>query len=522
MVTRIALRSSHLSPRTAFPAVLALALAPWILYCARSYPDHALYFDHSMYQYTAWCIRHGERLYRDVAVPDGPFITWLHALVQIFAGESDRAFRWADLVIQTGGAVAIGAVVAPYRGRAAWACAIAALWLAQYFHYDWHWTAQRESYYALCGYLGMALMLLATRRRGRAATALAIAGGALAGATMFGKHVGVIFVVLGLVPAILGPREGRARRVLLPLAGVALAIAAGLVLLALTGSIRGFAFWYLVVPRPYRYIMGSADFWPLLAAIDRHTTLLAAAALVTGAIAAWRGWLPRRYLGFAVAPLAFLVAMVLQRKGHIYQSHPITAGTYLFFAIFALHLSRARRHLAAAALVAALGIDAMYGLATSSWIDPDPPTATSQLGAPHVDHADMAAAAAKVAEITKPSDRVLAYGPAGRLLYLAGRRPAIAPFTNFFFDLKRAVVIDLAPDRRELVDDVQSQIAARSCPRLRVAPAAAVVCNGADWAGPDGIADVIDICPNAAYLRDYTLVGVYGCWHVLARSPTDK
>src|SRR4029077_5417608 len=85
--------------------------------------------DHSLYQYTAWSVRHGDRLYRDVAVPDGPFITWLHAIIQIIAGESDRSFRWADLILQTGGALAIGFVVAPYRGRAAWSGAIATLWL---------------------------------------------------------------------------------------------------------------------------------------------------------------------------------------------------------------------------------------------------------------------------------------------------------------------------------------------------------------------------------------------------------
>ncbi len=495
---------------------------PWIAYCARSYPDHALYFDHSIYQYTAWCIRHGDKLYRDVAVPDGPFITWLHAVVQIVVGESDRAFRWADLAIQTTGALAIAAVLAPYRGRVAWAGGIGALWLAQYFRYDWHWTAQREAYYALCGYLGMALMLLAGRRRGRAAIALAITGGALTAATLFGKHVGIVFVVLGLLPAALGPREGRWRRLAWPLAGVALAVMLGVVLLALTGSIRGFYFWYLVVPRPYRFLMGSADFFPLLAAIDRHVTIPAALALVTGAVAAWRGWMPRRYLGLAAAPLAFLIAMVLQRKGHVYQAHPVTAGTYVFFALLALQLVRARHVLASALLALALVADATYGLATSTWIDPDPPTPTSQLGAAHVNHGDMAAAAAKLAEITVPDDRVLAYGPAGRLLFEAKRRPAIPPFNNFFFDLRRAAVIDLSADQQELIDEVQHGIARRSCPRLRAHPAAVAICDGADWEGPSGLADILDVCPNASYLQSYVTVGVFGCWHVLAPSPSDK
>jgi hypothetical protein len=143
--------------RIAVPAGIAIALAPWLLVCARTYPAHPLQFDHAIYQYTAWCIRHGERLYGDVAVPDGPFITWLHAVVQIIAGESDAAFRWADLAIQSAGAFAIGLAVASHRRRVAWAAAIAVLWLAQYFRYDWLWTAQREAYYAIFGYLGMGL-----------------------------------------------------------------------------------------------------------------------------------------------------------------------------------------------------------------------------------------------------------------------------------------------------------------------------------------------------------------------------
>ena len=500
------------------PAIAALALVPWIAYCARTYPDHALYFDQSMYQYTGWCIRHGARLYADVAVPDGPFITWLHAAIQAIAGESDRAFRWADLVIQTTGALAIGAVIAPYRARLAWAAAIAALWLAQYFRYDWHWTAQREAYYALVGYLGMAVIVVASRRRGRRAIALAACGGALVATQLFGKQIGVIFVALGAVPLI-ATRQWRLLGWMA--AGVALGIAACLALLAATGSIAGFWFWYTVVPRPYRYIMGSADFWPLLAAIDRHITVPAGLCAIAGAVAVWRRALPRRYLGFALAPALFLLAMVLQRKGHIYQSHPITSGTYLFGAILAIQLLRRRgRHaLAGGALLLVMVADASRELARSSWIDPDPPTATSQLGAPHVNHGDLGAAAARLAAITRPDDRVFAYGPAARLLYEAKRMTAVPPFANFFLNLRAAAIIELSPDQRAMLEDVQKRIAHRSCPRLRDPPAAVVVCDRADWSGGPGLDDARAICPELAYVAPpaYTEVGVFGCWHLWAR-----
>jgi hypothetical protein len=521
-MTRAGWMTRRLDPRIAVPAAATLVLVPLIVYCARTYPWHALYFDHTMYQYTGWCIRHGETLYDSVAVPDGPFITWLHALIQAVAGESDRAFRWADLAIQTGGALGIGALLAPYRARLAWAPAFASLWLAQYFRYDWHWTAQREAYYALAGYAGMALLLLATRRRGRARIALSIAGGALAGLTLFGKHIGLIFIVLGLVPAVVAmPRGQRRRAVLLGLAGVGLGLAIGTAALAATGSFSGFYFWYFEVPGPYRYIMGNGDFWFLLGAIDRHTTVLAGVALVTGVAAIARGYLPRRYLGFALAPALFLIAMVLQRKGHVYQAHPVTAGSYLVLALLALHLVRrpGRPRIAGALVMALLVGDAARELAHSWWIAPDKVTARSQLGAPHINHADLHAAASDVAAVTRPDDRVFAYGPAGLVLYAAKRRPAVPPFNNFFFNVNRAAIVELTPGQRADLAYIQREVAAHACPRLRDPPAAVVVCDGADFSGGPGLSDATEVCPELAYVSPplFTEVGHHGCWRIFAR-----
>jgi hypothetical protein len=515
------LASPRVSPRVLVAIAATLVLAPLIAYCARTYPWHALYFDHTIYQYTAWCIRHGETLYDTVAVPDGPFITWLHALIQAIAGESDRAFRWADLAIQTGGALAIGALLSPYRARLAWAFAIAALWLAQYFRYDWHWTAQREAYYALAGYTGMALLLLATRRRGRAQIALSLAGGALAGITVWGKHIGFIFIAAGLVPALLAPRGERRRGVLLALAGFGLALAIGAAALAATGSFSGFAFWYFEVPGPYRYIMGNGDFWFLLGAIDRHTTVMAGIALLAGGAAIALGYLPRRCAGLVAAPALFLIAMVLQRKGHVYQAHPVTAGSYLVFALIALHLVRrpGRAPIAGAIVMALLVGDAARELSRSWWIHPDKPTARSQLGGPHINHADLNAAGRDVAAVTRPDDRVFAYGPAGLVLYSARRRPAVAPFNNFFFNVNRAAIVELTPKQRADLAYLQREIAAASCPRLREPPAAVVVCDGADFSGGPGLSDAAEVCPELAYVKApaFVEVGAHGCWHVYAR-----
>ena len=218
--------------------------------------------------------------------------------------------------------------------------------------------------------------------------------------------------------------------------------------------------------------------------------------------------------------MLFLIAMALQRKGHVYQAHPITAGTYLVFALIAIELVRRRgRHLlVGAALTALLVTDAMVELATSTWIDPDPPSETSQLGAPHVNHGDLTAAGHKLAEITKPGDRVFAMGPAGRLLYTAKRGPAVPPFNNFFLNVKRASVIELSADQRADLDELQTMIASRSCRFLNQRPAAIALCDWAAWSSGSAFGDATEVCPQLHYIyADYDRVGVYGCWALFKR-----
>ena len=78
------------------PALVALALAPFLAAEIRLELKEPLFTDQLVFQYTGWCIRHGLRLYRDVGMADGPFIHYLHATLQVFAGMSDRGFRIAD------------------------------------------------------------------------------------------------------------------------------------------------------------------------------------------------------------------------------------------------------------------------------------------------------------------------------------------------------------------------------------------------------------------------------------------
>jgi hypothetical protein len=135
------------------------------------------------------------------------------------------------------------------------------------------------------------------------------------------------------------------------------------------------------------------------------------------------------------------------------------------------------------------------------------------------DDTQMTAAARKVAEVTRPDDRVFAYGPAPRLLYEAKRRPAVPPFVNFFFNVRRAAMIPLEDDQRAALARIERGIARRSCSRLREPPAAVVVCDGADFSGGPGLADAIEVCPELGYVKSpaFEAVGTYGCWTVYAR-----
>src|SRR5689334_14398346 len=73
--------------------VLCLVLGPVILVCAGHYVELPLFRDSGMYQYAAWCLLHGERLYSTVALPEGPFIYLIDIPAQLLSGTHDAGFR---------------------------------------------------------------------------------------------------------------------------------------------------------------------------------------------------------------------------------------------------------------------------------------------------------------------------------------------------------------------------------------------------------------------------------------------
>ena len=72
-----------------------------------------------MMQFTGWGIRHGLKLYRDTGTTGRLGSShFLEAAIQIVFGESDRALRVADIVLQITGSVLMGVLLAPRRGSA--------------------------------------------------------------------------------------------------------------------------------------------------------------------------------------------------------------------------------------------------------------------------------------------------------------------------------------------------------------------------------------------------------------------
>jgi hypothetical protein len=277
--------------------VIPLALAPWLFAQVRKELLSPLFRDALMCQYTGWCLRHGMKLYRDVGAPDGPFIHFLHAGMQIFVGNTDAGCRRADLFIHIVGSGLMGAVLAPRFAetraalilqRLAWAATGIALWLAWYISLGWVQTVQRDAYYALFGYLGLVLIYASADFSPRGARAAAFLGGALTTLMVFTRHSGIIFPACGGLALLLADdpaHEQRAARVKAALAGAGAVVLLILVLLLLFGSLPGMRFWYFRYPFTFHRWLAKQNAFRLLTEGSPTYGMFAVVALV-GVLAA--------------------------------------------------------------------------------------------------------------------------------------------------------------------------------------------------------------------------------------------
>jgi hypothetical protein len=472
------------------PLLPLVFLLPWLTRELNVELSAPLFRDAAMMQYTGWCIRHGMRLYEDAATPDGPFIHFFHALLQVFWGISDEGARRGDLLVQLVGAMLFGAAIAPRptdtRSRAAivtvWALLGAFAWLSWYLTGGWEHTVQRDPYNALFGYLGMALLYTSSRFGQRMALTLAFVGGALATSQLFGRQSGIIYPAMALLGLLAEGSKSPLwkQRLVAGFTGAGVAIAGMLVAVVTYGSWQGFLFWYFRVPLDIYRFIGSQPFSYLYTHVYLRQLIISVGIAAGVIIAIGRRLLPVQAVGFALAPFLFLMAACFAGKGWINHVQQTVAAENL---VILLALSAAwerglereawsgRQAALGMILLGALFARVVTDLRTSSFNAPPLYTAT-HLGAERL--------AEDLARSTAPDDRVFYYAHELHGLLFAERKTALPEISdqvlNFDAWLFHAPPWEPPSDAEMATfERTQALISRDACGRLLNDPPAAVV-----------------------------------------------
>lgn len=548
-------------PTTAWMSSVRRALPPWLAVLAvldlfwlglRSASYAPLGRDQGIFQYTAWAITQGDRLYVDLREVNGPLTHLVHLAFLALGGASTHGFRSLDLastlLVYAG---CVWGLTHCLRGDgpaamrpSTWAT-VALGTLALGVHYlgylGWD-QAQRESF--SCWFLLPALLLTAcpTRTRGVATLQAALAGSSLVLA-LFGKPTMVAFVPAMLWPLTIGP--WRTRRVLGMMAGGAFAAAAMLAVVACVGSPwRALQLNLVEAPALYTELWRKSTGKLLMLPWLRQAYALAAIATLTGAWMVVRGVWPRRLLGVAVAPALGVAALLLQGKGFAYHAHPITVTAWLvlvgcFYTLHQRALQRASlpRLLPLAALCLAFVASARFSLAHSphhyhrdqirlaaAGVDERAAERLARFELRDFHPVQIAQAATWLQEHTPADARVQIYGIDPLLLFWAQRRLA-TPYL-YEYDWNVGLAVEGAEKRHgahapqveriQAMGELHRDDALR---RLEAAPAAAwVLFDGAPFmTAHDALTDLQQAAPGiAAHLqagyREVARFGTLGIW----------
>ena len=515
LVQRLVDRFDPVALRIVAPLVPVILLLPWLWRLGANELRAPLFRDAAMVQYTGWCLRHGLRLYQDAATPDGPFIHFFHAALQVAWGISDSGARRGDLIVHLLGSAAIGFVIAPRPPssdrrtrealRVVWTLLGAFAWLAWYLTGGWEHTVQRDPLYALVGYLGMSLVYASGRFGRRVALTAAFAGGLLVTAELFTRQSGVIYPALALLGLLV---EGRASphwnaRLVGGFAGAAAAIALMLGLLLLFGSVPGFFFWYFTVPFDVYRFIGARPPWSLATGAYRAQLGVAVAIALLFLSAIVGRILPPRAAGFALAPFLFVVAACLAGKGWANHVQQATAATNVILLLFlsetwerGLDREIWGRRLAAVALVLVGVLVVRLGINLRSSVF------NRQLGS-SASRIDAELVARDLDRATRPDDRVFYYAHEMHGLLSAEREPAIPMISDQVLDfatwLRHAPPsVPMTAAQVATFDRTQGVLFADACRRLLADPPAAVVSAQNDlktWSVESFQQDLGQICP---------------------------
>jgi hypothetical protein len=514
---------------------IALPAAPWVVDASVRASYATLGRDQGIFQYVAWAVSGGAKLYRDVRDVNGPLVVMVHRAFFALGGENERVFRILDLVLVGASAAFAGACLPALdpsveteredRGpralrAAAFALAAWAAVTAQYLAYGSWDTAQRESFFDafVLVAIGLQLRAQASTRPRRQAIFLALAGAASL-APWLGKPTFALFTFAQIAALALDEiKEGRMRRIGLFAAGGAIGALVPLVFIALHGDLGAWArITFVDVPTMYRFI------WPRTAQstlmLYRDTSALAwiASVALIGLVIARR--LPRRALPLALLPVLGLVSAVIQAKAFPYHFHPATLGSTFAFLVLAHHawsVAERKKSAVLRAVAAAIGIAIGVRAARSAAAAPYPPAPPASLSdderlAPYerVDFFPVALrrAAEDVARHTEPEDTVQMYGMDPYLLFLARRRSATPYLYAYDLDVDAALAGSWDEDGphptavqraaiRAMRDDHERDLLAR----LESAPPAAFVFVDRSplIVGTDARADFEAHCPDAS------------------------
>lgn len=477
------------------PLVVALVAAPFVLGAMHRASWATLGRDQGIFQYVAWAIREGDRLYADVRDVNGPLVALVHLVIQMLGGADEHRFRLLDMAISSAAFLLAGAAIpelarrrAPSRTtRLAWALATWAVLGAQYVAYGYWDSAQRESFFDWFVLAAIALHALAPRRP----MLLALAGAASI-APCFGKPTYALFTLAQAFAIALDRR-----RSLVPFALGALGCAFVLfVFLALTGDPARWAhITFVDVPAMYRFIWARSPLEILELPGYARAAGIAVVASIAGLLLLARRRLSVHALPVVLMPALGLASVLVQAKGFPYHFHPVTLGSSL---VFVLLLATAADHPLAIPFAAALGVQA--ALAASG--APFPPPRTDLAWFDRVDFFPRALreTARYVAAKTPPGERVQLYGMDAYVLFLA-RRKSATPYI-YAYDLDADVALAGAPDTEHAarITAMRDENERDLVRRVTRAPPSAFVFVGRSplLASSDAVHDFFVHCPDAA------------------------